>query len=77
VQGIVGKALYGVDGVKVGTVGDVVVGQGGRVEAAMVSVGGFFGFGARNVAVPLDRIRVGEGGRLTTTMPRDALDPPR
>jgi sporulation protein YlmC with PRC-barrel domain len=76
-QRIVGKALYGADGVKIGTVGDVVVGREGRVVAALVSVGGFFGFGGREVSVPLDRIRVGEGDRLTTTLPRDALDPPR
>lgn len=65
---IVGKDVYGADNRNMGEVEDVVMGANGRVESILVDVGGFLGFGARRVAIPISQIQIGQGDRLTTTL---------
>jgi hypothetical protein len=65
---LVGKNLYGANNRNMGEVENVVMGANGQVESVLVDVGGFLGLGARRVAIPISRINLGEGDRLTTTM---------
>ena len=41
----------------VGSINDLLMDKSGNVKAAVISVGGFLGVGARMVAVPFDKIK--------------------
>ena len=41
---------------QIGTINDLVLGQGGNVAAAVIGVGGFLGVGQKNVAVNYDQL---------------------
>ncbi len=57
---IVGATVYNDRDERIGSVDDLIVGQDGRVSEAVLSVGGFLGFGAKLVAVPYDQLRFEE-----------------
>ena len=46
-----GANVYGINDEKIGDVSDVVFSRDGRVEAYLISVGGFLGVGAKEVAL--------------------------
>jgi sporulation protein YlmC with PRC-barrel domain len=50
--------VYGVDDEEIGEIDDVVMGENGRIESLIVEVGGFLGIGEKDVAVPLDEVRL-------------------
>ncbi|MEN3791813.1 PRC-barrel domain-containing protein [Fulvimarina sp. MAC3] len=54
----------GEDAENIGQVNDLVVSSSGKVDAAVVGVGGFLGIGEKDVAVPFDQIELSkqEGG---------------
>jgi sporulation protein YlmC with PRC-barrel domain len=54
---IVGLALQGEAGEKLGEVGDLILDEQRRVVGVILSVGGFLGLGAKPVAVPWESIR--------------------
>lgn len=71
------QSVYDEKDNKIGDVSDLLVENGGKVNTAMVGVGGFLGVGEKNVAVPFDSLKVVEkdGKRylmLKTT--KDALE---
>ncbi len=71
---IVGKSVYGANGHEIGEVDNVVLSRtGSRSPAVVVGVGGFLGIGERNVAIPLDRLNMGNDNRLVTEMTRDQI----
>ena len=45
---------------KVGEITDMLVNKDGVINAVMLSVGGFLGVGEKDVAVPMDAIRVSQ-----------------
>jgi hypothetical protein len=45
---------------KIGEISDVLLGKDGKVDAFIVSVGGFLGLGEKDVAVPFSAIRTSE-----------------
>lgn len=53
---IIGLPVVGMDHVRVGSIDDVLIGDGGRVEAVIIGVGGFLGIGEKLVAVPFDKV---------------------
>jgi hypothetical protein len=60
----------------VGSIQDVYLDDGGKVEVVIVSVGGFLGLGAKDVAVKWEDIKFGKDGKslaLTTDLTKDAL----
>jgi hypothetical protein len=65
-QAIVGQVLYGPDGTRIGRIKNIVLGHG-RTFTALVSTAGFLGARGRDVAVPLDRVSISEGGWLLAT----------
>jgi hypothetical protein len=42
----------------IGTISDLVVGADGRISHAVLGVGGFLGIGEKNVALPLNQVRL-------------------
>jgi hypothetical protein len=64
---VAGAPVYGPGGEQFGLVGTLVIDPQGKVEAAIVELGGFLGLGARQVALPVDRLsiqRETEGGAV-------------
>lgn len=53
---IIGVPVIGMDHVRVGKIEDVLVDGSGRVQAAVIGVGGFLGLGEKSVAVPFDQL---------------------
>jgi sporulation protein YlmC with PRC-barrel domain len=45
---------------KIGDVGDLLVENGGKVNTAIIGVGGFLGVGEKNIAIPFQSLKVVE-----------------
>lgn len=74
----IGKAIYTSSDESIGNVTDLIIQENGGIDAVVVGVGGFLGIGAKNVALPIDKVTVtrdAEAGtvRLTTMETADAL----
>src|SRR6185503_21012833 len=54
---VVGLNVYNEQNENVGSINDLLMDKSGSVKAAVISVGGFLGMGARLVAVPYDKIK--------------------
>jgi sporulation protein YlmC with PRC-barrel domain len=54
---VVGLNVYNEKNENVGSVNDLLMDKSGGIKAAVISVGGFLGMGARLVAVPFDKIK--------------------
>jgi hypothetical protein len=62
-----GAPVYGPGDEQFGSIATLVIDPQGKVEAAIVELGGFLGLGARQVALPVDQLsiqREGEGGAV-------------
>jgi sporulation protein YlmC with PRC-barrel domain len=53
---MIGLNVYNSLNEKVGTISELIVDQGGKLEAVVVGAGGFLGIGERDVAVPYSQI---------------------
>jgi sporulation protein YlmC with PRC-barrel domain len=73
VQELMDQTVYGANGEEVGDVENVLADRQGHASAIVVGVGGFLGIGERQVAIPLDRMSVGQDGRLTTELTRENI----
>jgi sporulation protein YlmC with PRC-barrel domain len=74
----IGKSIYTSGDESIGNVTDLIIQENGGIDAVVVGVGGFLGIGAKNVALPIDKVTVtrdAEAGtvRLTTMETADAL----
>jgi hypothetical protein len=54
---IIGATVYNEDNQSIGTIDDLLVGNDGRVTAAVLSVGGFLGIGSKLIKVPYEKLR--------------------
>src|SRR4029077_7827610 len=54
---VVGLNVYNAQNENVGSINDLLVDKSGNIKAAVISVGGFLGMGARLVAVPFDKMK--------------------
>ena len=52
------QSVYDPKDNKIGEVEDLLVGQAGKIEAAIVGVGGFLGAGEKNVAIPFNALKL-------------------
>jgi sporulation protein YlmC with PRC-barrel domain len=60
---IIGSAVYTPDGDRVGSIDGLLLDEtDGRVTAAIVSVGGFLGFGAKQIAVDWNQLQINYDG---------------
>ncbi|WP_438750083.1 PRC-barrel domain-containing protein [Pararhizobium sp. O133] len=55
---LIGTEVKVADDTKVGEIGDVLVGQNGKVEAYVIDVGGFLGIGEKPVAMSAESVQV-------------------
>jgi sporulation protein YlmC with PRC-barrel domain len=54
---VVGLNVYNEQNENVGSINDLLMDKNGSVKAAVISVGGFLGMGARLVALPYDKVK--------------------
>jgi sporulation protein YlmC with PRC-barrel domain len=54
---VAGLSVYNDNNESVGSINDLLMDKSGNIKAAVISVGGFLGVGARLVAVPFDKIK--------------------
>jgi sporulation protein YlmC with PRC-barrel domain len=69
---IIGSSVYDNNNEKIGSVQDIILGKGGKVDSVVVDVGTFLGMGGKDVAVSLDQIKT-DHDRLTLSMTKDQL----
>jgi hypothetical protein len=63
------QTVYDPSDAKIGEITDVLVGKDGKIEAFIVSVGGFLGVGEKDVAVPFSAVHGTEkSGKWYLTM---------
>ena len=73
-----GTDVLGSDNQKIGDVTDILFDKSGKIEAYVVSVGGFLGIGAKDVALPPSAFQVvkgqaNESDKLKISMNKDEL----
>jgi sporulation protein YlmC with PRC-barrel domain len=56
----IGTPVTSKDGQPLGKITNLVFGQEGRIELAVIGIGGFLGIGEKEVAVPFDAVKSGE-----------------
>ena len=61
---MIGASVYGDGDQQIGAIDDLIMTGGDQVTVAIVSVGGFLGYGAKLVAFPYSQLRL-EGQHLT------------
>ena len=54
---LIGVAVYGADDQKIGAIKDVLIGHDGATQVVVIGVGGFLGFGTKDVAVPFTAVQ--------------------
>ncbi len=54
---VVGLNVYNEQNENVGSINDLLMDKSGSIKAAIISVGGFLGMGAKLVAVPFDKVK--------------------
>ena len=69
-QRLIGAKVVNKDGVSVGDIEDLIVGDGGRIEAVVMGVGGFLGVGKKTVAVRFGALKITTtDGKTTVSLP--------
>lgn len=61
-----GANVYNDEGNAIGTINDMLVGDDGKVQSAVISVGGFLGIGTHYVSVPFSQLQVQKSRSLNT-----------
>lgn len=59
-ENIMGKDVYNEKGEKVGDIRDVILDSDGKAADYVIGVGGFLGMGEHDVAIPFDKLQVGD-----------------
>jgi sporulation protein YlmC with PRC-barrel domain len=72
---LVGMDVVDSDGESVGSVSDLLIGADNTIDRAVIDVGGFLGFGAKSVAIGMDRLSFAEGDdKIMLAATREELD---
>lgn len=69
---VIGSSVYDRNNQKIGSVQDIILGTGGKVDSVIVDVGSFLGAGGKNVAVKLGDMKT-DHDRLTLDMTKSQL----
>jgi putative membrane protein len=64
-----GVNVYNESNEKIGDIREMVLDNGGKVQAVVIGVGGFLGVGERDVAVPFDQVRLVNEPRAASNAP--------
>ena len=76
---LIGATVYGSDNASIGEISELMVANDGKINAAVIGVGGFLGVGAKSVAVPFDKLNVsrkpdtGAIDKITVSFSKDEL----
>ncbi|MBB5048173.1 sporulation protein YlmC with PRC-barrel domain [Rhodopseudomonas rhenobacensis] len=54
---LIGINVYNDNNESLGEISELLVDQSGKVQAAVIGVGGFLGMGERNIAIPFEKIK--------------------
>jgi hypothetical protein len=65
--------VVGPDGKELGEIEAVLENAKGEIRAVLLEYGGFLGFGAKQVIVPLDKLQPTKGKRFTTALTEEQL----
>jgi sporulation protein YlmC with PRC-barrel domain len=74
-QYLAGEQLIGIkvlnkDGQTIGTISDLIVGSGDKIEGVILGVGGFLGVGEKKIGVRLGALRISRAdGKITIAFP--------
>ncbi len=68
-----GSAVYNAQDERVGSIDDLIIGQGDRALYAVLSVGGFLGMGSHLVAVPYNKLSVSNDKVILSDATKDSL----
>jgi sporulation protein YlmC with PRC-barrel domain len=71
---LIGMRVQTPGGERVGEVRDLVLSSGNAVSAAVVSIGGFFGLGAKSVEVPYDKLAIHRSASIVVSLSREELE---
>ena len=73
---VLGSRVYTPDGVTIGSIEDLIIDQeDGSVNAAVISVGGFLGFGAKQIAVDWSELQLDyDGNEVTLGITREEAE---
>jgi sporulation protein YlmC with PRC-barrel domain len=67
---LIGAKVLGKDGQTIGTIDDLIVGSGDRIEGVVLGVGGLLGVGQKAIGVRLGALKVSTAdGKVTVTFP--------
>ena len=67
---LIGAKVTNKDGQAIGTVSDLIVGSGDKIEGVILGVGGFLGVGKKEIGVRLGALKVGKtDGRISISFP--------
>ncbi|ABD87721.1 PRC-barrel domain-containing protein [Rhodopseudomonas palustris] len=54
---LIGINVYNSNNESLGEISELLVDQSGKIQAAVIGVGGFLGMGERNIAIPFEKIK--------------------
>jgi sporulation protein YlmC with PRC-barrel domain len=64
---VIGVNVYNEQNQKLGDISELIIDSSGRVDGAVIGVGGFLGMGEHNIMVPLNKLKFSnEAGKTTT-----------
>jgi sporulation protein YlmC with PRC-barrel domain len=72
---LVGVGVFGPDGKQVGKIDDLVMDHNGATQTVVIGVGGFLGFGKKEVAVPFSAIQWRTEGRKVPATDQPPANP--
>jgi sporulation protein YlmC with PRC-barrel domain len=74
---MLGMPVFDRAGEKIGSIGDLVIGQDGAIQAIVIALGGFLGVGEKNIAVSLREMTIsrdGTGDRATVKLSKPEIE---
>ena len=73
---VLGSAVTSVEGERIGSIDDIIIVAGeGQINAAVISVGGFLGFGSKSIAVDWSELEINWDAReVVLNMSREEME---
>jgi hypothetical protein len=69
---LVGVNVYNATNESLGEINELLIDSSGKIQAAVIGVGGFLGMGERNVAIPFEQLKFSNEPRSATTASNSA-----
>jgi len=67
---LIGVKVTNKDGQAIGTISDLIIGSGDKIEGVILGVGGFLGVGKKEIGVRLGALKIGKAnGKIAITFP--------